>query len=120
MSELVIFIGRFLMGAYFVQAGLRNALRFELHVGLLAQKQVPLPRAALVVALAVQLVAGLMVALGLEPRIGALALIAFTLVANATHHNFLTRKGKERESEINVVLGNLALIGGLLLVVALK
>ena len=54
LTVILIVIGRFLLGAYFVQAGLRNFMKLELHTGILQKKGVPMPRESLLVALAVQ------------------------------------------------------------------
>jgi putative oxidoreductase len=119
MSFLLLFIGRLLLGGYFLQAGLRNLGKVPMHVGILTEKKVPAPNLALGVALAVQIGGALMVILGLWPALGALGLIGFTIVANALYHDFWNHAGAERTNHLNSVLVNLGLIGGLLLVIAI-
>ncbi len=118
MTAILIIVGRFLIGAYFAQAGIRNFLKTPMHTGILRQKGIPMPRESLWVALAVQTLGGLMVALGILPTIGAIGLIVFTIVANYLYHNFTEFTGDERERHMNQVLGNVAVVGGLVLVVA--
>ena len=118
MTAILIIVGRFLIGAYFAQAGIRNFLKTPMHTDILRQKGIPMPRESLWVALAVQTLGGLMVALGILPAIGAIGLIAFTIVANYLYHNFTQFTGDERERHMNQVLGNVAVVGGLVLVVA--
>jgi putative oxidoreductase len=118
MTAILIIIGRFLLGAYFVQAGVRNFMKVPLHTDILEKKGVPMPRESLLVALAVQVLGGLMVALGIIPAIGAIGLIAFTVAANYLYHNFTLFTGADRESHLNSVLTNCAIIGGLLIVAA--
>lgn len=118
MTALLIIIGRFLLGAYFAQAGIRNFMKLDLHVGILTKKGVPMPRESLLAALAVQTLGGLMVAFGVLPWLGALGLIGFTIAANYLYHNFTQFQGEERQSHLSSVLTNLAIIGGLLLVMA--
>lgn len=120
MTATLIIVGRFLLGVYFVQAGIRNFMKIPLHTGILQKKGIPMPRESLIVALVVQVVGGLSVALGIFPAIGAIALIAFTIAANALYHNFLLFTGDERTSHYNSVVTNLAIIGGFLLVIAVS
>lgn len=116
MTAFLIIAGRFLIGAYFVQAGVRNFGKQPLHIGILEKKGVPMPRETLLAALALQVLCGLMVGLGIFPVIGAIGLIVFTVAANALYHNFTQFTGDERTSHLNSVLANAALVGGLLLV----
>jgi putative oxidoreductase len=120
LSIILIIVGRFLIGAFFAQAGVRNFMKLELHTGILQQKHVPAPRVSLVVALAVQVLGGLSVALGIFPALGAIGLILFTLGATWLYHNFTLFTGDERMSHLASVLTNAALIGGLLLVIAIS
>ncbi len=112
-------LGRFLLGAYFVQAGLRNFMQLPLHTSILEQKGIPMPRESLLLALTVQTLGGLMVGLGVLPAIGAIGLIAFTIAANYLYHNFTQFSGDERQTHLNSVLTNAAIVGSLLMVVAI-
>jgi len=118
MTGILLIIGRFLLGAYFAQAGVRNFMKMDVHVGILTKKGVPMPRESLIVALIVQTVGGAMVALGVFPAIGAIGLILFTIAANALYHDFWSYTGDERQKHLTSVLTNAAVIGGLLLVAA--
>jgi putative oxidoreductase len=120
MTATLIIVGRFLLGLYFVQAGVRNFMKIPLHAGILQKKGIPWPRESLLVALIVQVLGGLSVALGIFPAIGAIALILFTIVANALYHNFLQFTGDERMTHLSSVMANLAIIGGFLLVIAVS
>jgi putative oxidoreductase len=120
MTPTLIIIGRFLLGLYFIQAGVRNFMKLPLHTGILQKKGIPMPRESLIVALAVQVLGGLSVALGIFPAIGAIGLILFTIVANALYHDFWNYTGDERTPHFNSVMTNLAIIGGFLLVIAVS
>ncbi|MBN9305026.1 MAG: hypothetical protein BGO82_10030 [Devosia sp. 67-54] len=120
LGAVLVIVGRLLLGGYFVQAGVRNALKFELHTGILDKKGVPAPRLSLAVALAVQVLGGLSVALGIFPAIGAIGLIAFTIAANYLYHNFTRFTGAERQGHLSSVLTNAAIVGGFLLVIAIS
>ena len=120
VTAILITVGRFLLGAYFVQAGIRNFMKLELHTGILTRKAIPMPRESLIVALAVQVLGGLSVALGIFPAIGAIALILFTIAANYLYHNFTRFQGDERMSHLGSVMTNAAIVGGFLLVIAIS
>jgi putative oxidoreductase len=120
MTATLILAGRFLLGFYFLQAGIRNLMKLPLHTGILKDKGVPMPRESLLVALAVQVLGGISVAVGVFPALGALGLIGFTIAANVLYHNFWAYSGAERTTHYNSVVTNLAIIGGLLLVIALS
>ena len=119
MAPILIILARILLGGYFLQAGLRNALKLDLHTGMLKKFGVPMPRVALYVGLALQILGGVSVVLGFYPAWGAAALIVFTILANALYHNFTRFTGEERIGHLNSVLTNLGMIGGLLLVIAI-
>ena len=118
MTATLIIIGRFFLGLYFLQAGIRNFGKIPLHIGILSKRGVPMPREALFLALAVQVVGGLSVALSIFPAIGAIGLILFTLGATLLYHDFWRFTGDERMSHFGSAMTNLALIGGFLLVIA--
>lgn len=118
LTTILIIVGRFLLDFYFAQAGIRNFMKLDLHTGILAKKGVPMPRVSLLVALAVQVLGGISVALSIFPAIGAIGLIAFTIAANVLYHNFWAFSGDERTPHLNSVITNLAIIGGFLLVIA--
>lgn len=118
LATLILLVGRFLLGGYFLQSGVRNFQKIPLHTSILEKKGVPMPRETLLLGITVEALGGAMVALGIFPALGALALIAFTLAASALYHNFWDYEGEQRATEINGWLSNLALIGGLLVVVA--
>ncbi|MGN6684327.1 MAG: DoxX family protein [Devosia sp.] len=120
LTAILIIVGRLLLGGYFVQAGIRNFMKFELHTGILEKKGVPAPRVLLAVALAVQVLGGLSVALGVFSAIGAIGLIIFTIAANYLYHNFTQFTGAERQSHLSSVLANAAIVGGFLLVIAIS
>ena len=120
MTATLIIVGRFLLGLYFFQAGVRNFMKLPLHTGILEKKGIPMPRESLILALAVQVLGGLSVGLGIFPAIGAIGLILFTIAANALYHNFTQFTGDERVSHIGSVMTNLAIIGGFLLVIAIS
>jgi putative oxidoreductase len=120
LTAILITIGRFLLGGYFLQAGIRNFSKLELHTGILSKRNVPVPQISIRIALVVQVLGGASVAFGIFPAIGAIGLILFTLAASALYHDFWSYSGAERTSHLGSWLTNGGLIGGFLLVIAIS
>ena len=120
LTATLIVAGRFLLGLMFIIAGIRNFLRLKERFAFKTNYGFVLPRPAIVLGFAVQLVGGISVAFGLWPFWGALALIAFILPATAFYHNLFMFTGKEREPHIYFVTVNTALCGAFLLVMAIS
>jgi putative oxidoreductase len=120
LTAVLIIVGRFLLGAYFFRSGLQNIGKVDLHTGILAKKGVPMPRVAMWIAVAAEILGGASVALGVFPALGAAALALFTLAATVLYHNFWAMQGEERASHLNSLVSNLALIGAFLIVIAIS
>ena len=118
-TAAVFVLGRLFLGAHFFIAGIRNFTNLDVWIPRMEGRGVPQPKLALIFAFAAQTVGGALVATGLWPAVGAAALIAFTIVATIAWHNFWDYTGEERRVHINYCLTNMALIGGLLMVVAM-
>lgn len=111
-------VGRLLLGGAFVFAGARNIANAPLLKGIMAARGVPQAGLALWAGIALQIAAGLMLIAGLCTAWAAAALIVFLAVATVMFHNFWDYQGAERASRINGVIGNVALTGSFLLVIA--
>jgi putative oxidoreductase len=120
LTAILIIIGRFLLGGHFLQAGIRNFTKLDVHTGVLSKKHVPMPQVSAVVAIAVQVLGGASVAFGIFPAIGAIGLILFTLGASVLYHDFWSYSGAERTPHLSACLTNAALIGAFLLVIAIS
>ena len=77
------------------------------------------PNILAIAAGALEVVAGLMIAFNIGARWFAALLIIFTVVATGFGHQFWTKAGAERIAEIDHFLKNIAIIGGLLIVMGL-
>lgn len=120
MTLTLIVAGRFLLGVMFIIAGIRNFMRLEERFAFKTNYGFVLPRPAIVLGFAAQLVGGISVAFGLWPLWGALALIAFTIPATVLYHNLFMFTGAARAPHIYSATVNMALIGGFLLVIAVS
>lgn len=117
-TDLIQFAGRLLIGGAFVFAGLRNIQNRALLTGLMTARGVPQAGTALWLGIVLQVAAGALMIAGVRTGYATLGLIAFLIVATPIFHNFWNYQGTERGAKINGVVGNIALLGGLLVLVA--
>jgi len=108
-------IGAWLIGGVFVVAGVEHFVKFRAMRDYLAAQRFPAPAVMLAAGSALEIVAGLMLPLGVATPFAAGALIAFTLAANLTLRRFWASPGLERQVMRNAFLVNVAVMGGLLL-----
>jgi putative oxidoreductase len=107
-------LARILLGSLFVIGGLHHLPIFGALSGQLAQRGVPLPRLALGLSTAWQIVLGVLLMVGLWVPWAALGLIVFTVVASLLLLNFWSMQGHARAEAQNQFLTNVAVVGGLL------
>lgn len=77
------------------------------------------PNILAIAAGALEVVAGLMIAFNIGARFFAALLIVFTVVATGFGHQFWAKAGPERIADVDHFLKNIAIIGGLLIVMGL-
>ncbi|HVY20170.1 MAG TPA: DoxX family protein [Bauldia sp.] len=118
MTPALIVLGRFLLGANFAYWGISNVRNIGNLDPMIAGKGVPQPWYALRLALAVEVIGGVLLALSIWPALAALSLIAFTIVVTPFFHAPWTVTGDQRKAEIGNVVTNGCVVGGLLLAVA--
>ena len=114
-----ILLARVLLSSPFLYSGVDKCWRWSA-----AQREVPasgLPRPTLLhlVTVVLQLGGGFSLLLGIEPRLGALLLLLFLIPVTVMYHPFWKRSGADLVTEADHFLSNLAIIGGLLVIVAL-
>jgi putative oxidoreductase len=114
-SVLLLIVGRVLLGGLFVVAGIRHFFILPVLTPMLTARGVPAARIALLTASAFELVAGLLLVLGIQVVLAAAGLVLFTLAASVLMANFWDMDGAAAEAARNVWLSNLAIIGGLLI-----
>ena len=114
----LLFIGRLLLGGAFVLAGLRNVQNETFVTGLMAARGVPQAKLALWVGIVLQTIAGALVMAGVWTAIASAVLVLFLIVATPMFHNFWDHQGPDRASRINGFVGNVALAGGFLTLIA--
>lgn len=118
MSYLVI-LGQILLALYFVIGAVSDVLLRQAGIELMMLKKIPWPKYLYYAGVALKFVAGLALLLNFFSWIAAIVLALFTLIANIIFNNFWQEPaGMKRLFSLNKFLCNLAVIGGLLLVVS--
>ena len=111
-------VGRLLLALLFLPAGLSKISGFAGTVGYIASKGMPMPTAATVIAIVVEVVAPLALIAGFGTRWAALVLAGFTLVATFIFHNFWAMPAEQVMMQQLMFFKNIAVVGGLLMLAA--
>mgnify|MGYP001045424182 CR=1 FL=1 len=118
LPSTLLFLGRLLLGGAFVFAGLRNIQNAAFLTGLMAARGVPQARLALWAGILLQVIAGALVIAGLWVTLACAVLVLFLIAATPMFHNFWDHQGPDRAARINGFVGNVALTGGFLTLIA--
>jgi len=118
MQSSFTLIGRLLLAALFLPAGLGKLAGFSGTVGYIASVGLPLPTLAAALAAAVEIIAGLALVLGWGTRWAAAALALFTLVATFAFHAFWSLPAAQQMMQQLIFSKNIAVVGGLLVLAA--
>ena len=107
-------LGRLLIVALFLPAGLSKLTGFDGTVGYFASLGLPLATLAVVVAIIAEVWGGIALLVGFHTRIVAILLAIFTLAASITGHAFWAAPADAAFIQQLLFLKNIAVIGGLL------
>ena len=114
-----ILLARVLLCSPFLYSGVDKCWRWSAAQREVAASGLPWPTLLHLVTVVVQLGGGFSLLLGIEPRLGALLLLLFLIPVTVMYHPFWKRSGADFVTEADHFLSNLAIIGGLLVIVAL-
>jgi len=112
------FIGRFLIVASFLCAGLCNMTRARImdHIDRMAAFGTPLPAAAFWIGIAIQFTGCALIIAEWHAGVGAVLLMIFTIAATAIFHRFWQKPDPlQRNISRITLLGNMAILGALML-----
>ncbi|HZB37858.1 MAG TPA: DoxX family protein [Beijerinckiaceae bacterium] len=118
MWNLVYAIGRVLLVALFIKSGVEKLIDPSGLAGMLSGKAFPMPMVFAYLAGVAEVGLGILVAIGWQTRIAAFGLVAFTIVATLLAHNYWDMTGAARRANETAFWKNLAIIGGLLMLMA--
>ena len=109
------FLGRSLLGLYFLVPGVLKVLGYQSTLALMESKSIPLAVLLLPLTIAMQIVLGVMLIVGRQLRLSALCLFGLTLLINIFMHNFWALQGDPSYAhELQNFIKNLAIAAGLL------
>lgn len=112
-NSIVPAIGRVLLAAIFIISGVGKIAAPEATIGYIGSVGLPFATLGLVIAIAVEVGGGALLALGIRTRIVAAALAAFSIVTALVFHAAIGD-----QNQLIHLLKNFAMAGGLLQVVA--
>ena len=114
-NDGALLIGRLMMAALFLSAGIPKALGgyvgFGKYIGNLGM---PAPEIMALVGTAIEVLAPIAIILGIFHRASAAILIAFTLIATFLAHRYWEFPVEQMSNQRNHFFKNLAVVGGLL------
>ena len=111
-------IGRLLLVALFLPAGISKLTGFSGTVGYIASAGLPAPTLGATLALAVEILGSLALLAGFGTRIAALVLALFTLVASFFFHAYWAVPAAQQFVTQLLFMKNIAIVGGLLVLAA--
>ena len=111
-------VGRLLLALLFLPAGIMKIGGFAGTAGYIGSKGLPLPELGAMIAIIVEVGAGLALIAGFKTRMAALALAVFTLVATFVFHNFWGVPADQAMMQQLMFYKNIAVVGGLLVLAA--
>ncbi|WP_135305908.1 DoxX family protein [Haloarcula amylovorans] len=112
LKHAVFVLARAAFGAKFARDGYNNLADLDDMVVYADSVGVPFAGTLVPIASSLLFVGGIMLALGLAPLLGAVAIAAFMLGVTPGMHDFWNESGDERDAEFDNFLRNVAFLGG--------
>lgn len=118
VAGVIAVLGRVLLSAIFLMSAVNHALNYSGTVGYMAAEGVPMPSVLLAIGLVFMIVGGLSLLLGVYGQWGAMLLILFLILANFFFHDFWNVPEEQVQNQMIHFMKNTAIMGALLLIVA--
>jgi putative oxidoreductase len=119
MTDAIALLGRLLLAAMFIYAGFGKIGGFAGTAAYIGSQGLPLPQVLAAGTIVLEIVAGVLLVVGWKARWAALALALFTVLASVIFHAFWSVPAEQFRTQQLFFLKNMAVVGGLLMVVAL-
>ena len=117
-NPIVPLLARVGLGGLFVLFGVRSIIGFAGSVGYFTKLGFPAPEAMVVIAIIIQIVAGLALIVGWQTRWAAWLLVLYVLIAALMAHRYWEYDAAQYANQMQHFFKNMAIIGGLLMVAA--
>jgi putative oxidoreductase len=118
LQDTLALVGRVLIAWLFVPAGWGKIAGFSGVAGYIASKGLPFPEVAAAIAIAIELGLGLLLLVGWQTRWAALGLAIFLAVITPIFHGYWALPEAQQMMQKQSFDKNLAVLGGLLVVMA--
>jgi putative oxidoreductase len=112
-------IGRIMMATVFLFSASGKIAAFAATAALMASRGMPMVEVLLVIAIAIEVVAGIAMIVGWHTRIAAFALAVFLTTATLYFHNYWTYPAAQTTNQRNHFMKNVGFVGGLLFVIGM-
>jgi putative oxidoreductase len=120
LENSCLFLGRVLMGLYFIIPAISKINKFEGTSAYMEQHNVPMVSLLLVLTIIIQLVGGVAIIIGFKGKVSAFILAGLTLLISLFMHDFWgMTEGVARSHELQNFLKNMGIIAGLLIITGL-
>lgn len=118
LQNPLAFVGRLLLVALFLPAGISKLTSFSGTVGYISSAGMPLPTVAAALAVVVEIIGSVALVFGFGTRVAALVLAFFTLVASFYFHAYWAVPVDQQMVMQLLFFKNVAVVGGLLVLAA--
>jgi putative oxidoreductase len=119
VNDAMLAIGRVLIALIFIASGLEKAMGISEVAAQIGSKNLPYPQVLAIASAALELGGGLLIVIGWQTRIFALALALFTLIAAYFFHDFWHYPpGMEHTNNMIHFMKNVSIAGGFLMLCA--
>lgn len=113
IDSVALLVGRLLIAALFLPAGVGKAMNLAGTTQMMAGKGLPYPEVFAALAAATEIGGSILLVIGVVPRLTAVLVGGFTLVASLLSHNFWTLADPAaRAAQQMQFMKNMAIIGG--------
>jgi len=111
-------VGRILISAIFLTSGIAKLVDTSGTVGYMESQGIPSAYALAIIAGLAEVLGGLAILFGFLTRLGAFGLFVFMIPTTLIFHDFWTMEGAEAKTQMVNFMKNLAVMGGLAVLVA--
>ena len=118
ISSPLALVGRLLMAAIFIMAGISKISGFSGTAAYIASVGLPMPEALTAATIVLEVIGGLALVVGYRLRLFAVLLAGFTLLAGLFFHNFWAMPPEVQHIQQIMFMKNLSIAGGLLIIAA--
>jgi len=118
VADVAALIGRILLAVIFIKSGWSKIGGFDQTAAMMASKGLPMAQVLLVVTIAIEFGAGILLIIGYQARWAALAFALWLVPVTLVFHKFWDIPADQVQNQMNNFLKNVAILGGMLMVFA--